>query len=48
MDTFGMSRQEYGAIYGLPGIPNIFASLVGGAIVDRIGPGTKCRLHVSL
>ena len=36
METFDMSRQEYGAIYGLPSIPNIFASVIGGAVVDRI------------
>lgn len=41
MEEFGMSRQAYGALYGLPAIPNIFASLIGGGLVDTIGSGKR-------
>lgn len=41
MEEFGMSRQAYGALYGLPAIPNIFASLIGGGLVDGIGSGKR-------
>ena len=40
MQAFGMSKAQYGALYGLLAIPNIFASVLGGALVDVIGSGT--------
>lgn len=39
-----MSRQAYGAIYGLPAIPNICASVLGGALVDSIGSDRSALL----
>lgn len=39
MTDFQMTRETYGALSGLPAIPNIFASPIGGAIVDRLGAG---------
>lgn len=41
-----MSREQYGALYGLPAIPNIFASLIGGALVDFMGSGRYVRRRV--
>lgn len=41
MKDFHISREAYGALYGLPAIPNIFASLLGGALVDTMESGKE-------
>lgn len=37
---FGMTRETYGALSGLPAIPNIVFGPLGGAVVDWLGAGT--------
>lgn len=39
IDDFGMTREMYGALSGLPAIPNIVFGPLGGVIVDWIGAG---------
>lgn len=42
------NSKKKGALSGLPAIPNIFASPIGGAIVDRFGADKCCVVYAAL
>jgi len=48
MLDFNMTKATYGALSGLPAIPNIFASPIGGAIVDKFGADKCCVIYMQL
>lgn len=39
INDFGMTRETYGALSGLPAIPNVVFGPVGGVVVDWMGAG---------
>lgn len=43
-----MTKATYGALSGLPAIPNTFASPIGGAIVDKFGADKCCVIYAAL
>lgn len=48
MADMGMSLRMYGVVGGLPSLSSIFASLVGGAVVDSIGADRGCLLFAAV
>lgn len=38
MDALGVGRSEFFLLFTAPMIPAIFLSVVGGLLIDRIGP----------
>lgn len=39
INDFGMTRETYGALSGLPAIPNVVFGPLGGVVVDWMGAG---------